>query len=264
MIHYHGTPITPIEVLYQLAGRHFCVSYADSRDVARAHAIGQSVMLDNGAYSKWRADKRAKVASTWAPYYRWCEEWLTYPTTWAVIPDEIDAGEIVQDQLLRQWPFKHRGVPVWHMDEPIRRLLRLCDEWPKVAMGSTDVYSDVLSPAGEKRMDEAWDAIALRHRLLPWIHMLRGLTCSGRRWPFASADSTDIARNHNAPHNVALAMANRWDAHQCPNTWHRPEYVRQGDLFANGQADKRPRPSSARKSPAPPGDTDRDSAARLL
>ena len=50
MIHYHGTPITPIEVLYTLAGRHFCVSHMRPEDVQRCHNIGQGVMLDNGAF----------------------------------------------------------------------------------------------------------------------------------------------------------------------------------------------------------------------
>lgn len=47
-IHYHGTPITPRAVLDTLAGRHFCVSFAAPADVKHCHAIGQSVMLDNG------------------------------------------------------------------------------------------------------------------------------------------------------------------------------------------------------------------------
>ena len=48
MIHYHGTPITPIAALYELAGRNFCVSHAAPADVARVHMIWQTVMLDNG------------------------------------------------------------------------------------------------------------------------------------------------------------------------------------------------------------------------
>lgn len=50
-LHYHGTPITPRKVLEQLAGACFCVSFAEPRDVERVHQIGQSVMLDNGAFS---------------------------------------------------------------------------------------------------------------------------------------------------------------------------------------------------------------------
>jgi hypothetical protein len=50
-IHYHGTPITPVAVFMTMTGKHFCVSHAHPQDVERAHKIGQSVMLDNGAFS---------------------------------------------------------------------------------------------------------------------------------------------------------------------------------------------------------------------
>jgi hypothetical protein len=50
------------------------------------------------------------------------------------------------------------------------------------------------------------------------------MACSGKRWPLSSVDSTDIARNHNRPHNGARRMADRWDAVQCPIEWSaRPE-----------------------------------------
>ena len=57
MIHYHGTPISPIAELLTLSGRHFCVSHMRPDDVKRCHDIGQSVMLDNGAFSKWKSGK---------------------------------------------------------------------------------------------------------------------------------------------------------------------------------------------------------------
>src|SRR4051812_11078363 len=110
-IKYHGTPITPLSVLRDLAGRHFCVSHASPRDVARCHQIGQSVMLDNGAFSKWKRG----ATTDWPSYYDWIDPWLHYATTWAVIPDVIDGGSQIQDALVREWPFAHRGAPVWHM-----------------------------------------------------------------------------------------------------------------------------------------------------
>ena len=216
MIHYHGTPITPIAALMQLAGRHFCVSHAAPQDVGRCHQIGQSVMLDNGAFSAWKSGK----PTNWRAFYAWADEWLDCPTTWAVIPDVIDAGTQEQDALLREWPHGHRGAPVWHMDEPIHRLLRLCDEWPRVCIGSTDAYRVVLSDAWCRRIDEAWNEICARHKRTPWLHMLRGMQLSGRQWPFASVDSTDIARNHHLPHQSPRKMAERWDAAQTPARWH--------------------------------------------
>lgn len=215
MIHYHGTPITPITALYELAGRHFCVSHAAPQDVSRCHLIGQSVMLDNGAFSKWKSGK----GTNWPAFYDWAERWLHFPTTWAVIPDVIDGGSQAQDALIREWPFGAKGAPVWHMDEPINRLVRLADGWPRVCIGSTAEYAVVLSEAWERRMDECWNMLSQGRRFLPVIHMLRGMQCSGQRWPFASVDSTDVAQNHNRPQNTPRGMSDRWDAIQTPGTW---------------------------------------------
>ena len=219
MIHYHGTPITPISVLLTLAGRHFCVSHARPDDVARVHQIGQSVMLDNGAFTKFRTGR----PTDWPAYYAWCDRWLDYPTTWAVIPDEIDAGSQEQDGLIREWPHGQRGAPVWHMNEPIDRLVRMTETWPRVCIGSTDEFWKVLSPAWRGRMDKAWNAICQHHARLPNVHMLRGMQLSGMEWPFASADSTDVAQNHHLPHQSARKMADRWDAAQCPAKWESRE-----------------------------------------
>jgi len=52
-----------------------------------------------------------------------------------------------------------------------------------------------------------------------WLHMLRGMALAGSEYPFASVDSTDIARNHNRPQNTVRGMADRWDARQCPGRW---------------------------------------------
>lgn len=214
-IHYHGTPITPASVFAELGGKCFCISHAKPQDVKRAHAIGQSVMLDNGAFSKWKTGK----ATNWMAFYDWADPWLDCPTTWAVIPDEIDAGSQYQDALISEWPFGHKGAPVWHMDEPIDRLVRLSEKWPRVCIGSTAEFAVVLGPPWERRMDEAWEALMAAHRRTPTIHMLRGMQCSGKRWPFASVDSTDVAQNHNRPQNTARRMADRWDALQCRISW---------------------------------------------
>ena len=65
-------------------------------------------MLDNGAFSKWKSAKE----TNWPEFYKWVEPWLGYPTTWAVIPDVIDGGSQMQDALVREWPFGHKGAPV--------------------------------------------------------------------------------------------------------------------------------------------------------
>jgi hypothetical protein len=220
-MHYHGTPISPRDALLTLAGRAFCVSHARPQDVEVCHRIGQSVLLDNGAFSAWRRG----APTDWAAYYAWCDRWLDCPTTWAIIPDVIGGGEDAQDALLRQWPHGGRGAPVWHLDESLPRLLRLLEAWPRVCLGSASIYAVVGSDAWHRRMVEAWNAIArVFGRRTPWVHMLRGMQAATWPYPFASLDSTDIARNHNRPHNAAAAMAQRWDAGQCPRSWQlRPE-----------------------------------------
>ena len=217
MIHYHGTPITPVEALYELAGRCFCVSHISPADVRRCHEIGQSVMLDNGAFSAWKRGAK----TNWQKFYAWCDKWLDYPTTWVVPPDVIDAPSQEQDAILNEWPHgKQRAAPVWHMDEPIYRLCRLVDAgWSRVCIGSTAEYAVVLSEAWERRMDEVWDQLAQTFGRTPAIHMLRGMQLSGKRWPFASVDSTDIAQNHHRPQNTPRAMADLWDAQQSPGKW---------------------------------------------
>lgn len=221
-IHYHGTPITPRRVLYELAGRHFCVSFAAPGDVAECHRIGQSVMLDNGAFSVWKREMKPD----WPGYYAWSDRWLDHPETWAIIPDVIEGTDEDQDALIDQWPHGERGTPVWHMHESIDRFVRLTEEWPRVAIGSSKQYAELLTPHWTARMDEAWNAVMKRHRRVPRVHMLRGMQLVRREWPFASVDSTDIARNHNRLHNSAKIMAERWDAKQCPAVWEQaPEQL---------------------------------------
>ncbi|GBR03950.1 hypothetical protein [Acetobacter oeni] len=174
-------------------------------------------MLDNGAFSVWRSGKKIN----WPKFYDWCDEWLHCPTTWAVPPDVIDAGTQEQDALLREWPHgKNQSAPVWHMDEPVGRLLQLVDSgWSRVCIGSTAEYSRVMSKDWQERMDECWNALLKMFGRAPKIHMLRGMQCSGHRWPFYSLDSTDIGQNHRRPTNGAAYMAARWDGMQCALRW---------------------------------------------
>ncbi len=217
MIHYHGTPITPRERLYELAGRHFCVSAAEPRDVKVCHEIGQSVMLDNGAFSFWT---RGAIPE-WPGYYDWCEPWLDYPTTWAVIPDVIDGSEEDNDSLLLAWSKRGlpKGAPVWHLHESLVRLRSLVQLYERVCFGSSGDYRQVGSDAWRRRVCEAFDAVATERGQVPWIHMLRGMAV-GCEYPFASVDSTDIARNHSR-NNTPRLMADRWDGTNPIPLWHR-------------------------------------------
>lgn len=218
-MHYHGTPITPRSVLHDLAGRNFCVSFSDSRDVEVCHRIGQSVMLDNGAYSAWTKGRKVD----WDAWAEWAEPWLAYRTTWAVLPDSIDGDERTNDLLASRYSWELSGcgtvVPVWHLQEQISRLVYLVNTYSRVCFGSSGQYAVIGADAWRRRIDLAFNTLADDFGCVPWVHMLRGMSLAGQEFPFASVDSTDIARNHNRPHNNARAMADRWDSMQCPARW---------------------------------------------
>lgn len=221
-LHYHGTPISPRANLYEMAGHNFCVSFAAPQDAKICHEIGQSVMLDNGAFSVWKRD----AEFNWHGYHNWAGKWLECPTTWAVIPDVIDGDEELNDMLLLDWPHGNRGAPVWHLDESLGRLERLCDTYEKVCFGSSGQYAVVGDERWHHRVTEAWNRLG-KYRFTPWIHMLRGMSLAGSIYPFASLDSTDVARNHNRVQNTPVKIAKRWDTQQCALRWHeRAEQLR--------------------------------------
>ena len=221
LIHYHGTPLTPRKMLYRMAGKNFCVSFAEPRDSAVCQQIGQSVMFDNGAFSLFTQGKNVR----WQDYYEFLETRLSHPH-WAVIPDVIDGTVEEGRELIRQCPFENFGEPVWHMGLPIDYLLELADSWPRICFGSTSQFWQVGSEAWERRADEAFNALSKRHSRLPWIHMLRGLSLAGQRWPFASADSVNVAVSYKRNNIFPETMAGKIDSVQTPCGWvPRPEQI---------------------------------------
>jgi hypothetical protein len=222
-IPYHVTPITPNHVLLALAGRHFMVRYGRHEQLDLVQSIAASIVYDNGAYGVFveameayeaakasglnvSLDDFLKQSIDWNGYYGWVDPLLDNPTSWAIIPDEIGKSGQEQDMLLKQWPHgKERGAPVWHMDEPIGRLLRLIEEYPRVCIGSTGEYWQIwvpgrygldLNPDWEERMDEVWEEIERVFKRTPYTHGLRMLGVLSRRWPLASGDASNYAQNH--------------------------------------------------------------------
>lgn len=219
MLKYLGTPITPRPVLNDLAGMNFCVSYAAPGDIAWCDDHAQTLMLDNGAFSFWQDRQKDRPLSVkaqaaadgdWSGYYAWCQQWLERNTTWAVIPDVIGGSEDENDLLIRQWKAWRghmQAAPVWHMHESLGRFLRLCDEWELVCVGSSAQYAIVGSPAWHKRIEEVFD---VTYPNTPRLHMLRGLDFADGPYPFYSADSTNVARNHaGTNHGRARKSARR-------------------------------------------------------
>lgn len=231
MIRYHGTPLSPRSELVKLAGKNFCVSFAEPRDADWCLAHGQMNLWDNGEFKFHREIAEGKRTSRPAPadFFAWVEPRLG-PPHFAVIPDVIDGSVSDQRERIAQWPFSRQlGAPVWHMALPIEWLLELADAWPRICFGSTKQFWQVGSPAWARRADEAWNALE-RRGLRPWVHMLRGMALAGDVWPFASVDSVNVARNFKDQRTCPERMARLIDGRaNSPIRWTvRPE---QAGLF---------------------------------
>lgn len=163
-----------------MAGRHFCVSFADPRDLDVCLQIGASVMLDNGAFSAWTRGS----AVNWTEFYTWAERHVRHPH-WAVIPDVIDGSEQQNDDLISACPIRPELVaPVWHMHESLDRLRRLVECFPRVCFGSSGAYREPGTNTWKARIDEAW-AVIESSGAAPWVHMLRAMEAAGNGpWPF--------------------------------------------------------------------------------
>lgn len=113
-------------------------------------------------------------------------------------PDVIDGGEDENEALLDEWPHgEFYGVPVWHMNESDERFIRLCNEYPRVAIGSCGDY-DVKRPnlAVARMKDLIRHVIDEHGQPVTKLHGLRMLNpLIFTKLPLASADSTNVARN---------------------------------------------------------------------
>lgn len=198
-----------------MAGKHICVSYARPDDEKWALQSAQSIMWDNGAFSARNSPKGFDHAE----FAKWVEPRLAHPH-WAVVPDVI--GGLVEQQrsLIAQWPHpKNLSAPVWHMNLSIDWLLELADEWPRICFGSAAQYWQVGSDAWRGRADQAFNEME-RRGFRPWVHMLRGMDLCGDVWPFASADSCNVAVNYKTRKICPERMARNIDARQSPIRWH--------------------------------------------
>lgn len=194
MIHFHGGPITPETCAHRVWDKgHACISFAEPRQIELAAAICQSFMLDNGAFTFWKQGGEPD----WQGYYEWCERWLAHPACdWAVIPDVIGGSEDQNDALLGKWPFGHRGVPVWHLNESPERLVRLAGSWPRVALGSAAEWDVSVPSKCLRRLYDVLPAICRDGQPVVKLHGLRMLNPAiVTAVPLASADSTNVARN---------------------------------------------------------------------
>lgn len=248
MIPYHGLPITPATAAVSaVSGGHAFVSFRHPGQLTIALEVAQSFAVDNGAFSAWRD---GSPIMDWEPYYDWVAGLHRYPSfDFAVIPDVIDGDEDANDRLLEEWPWiakaPHIGAPVWHLHESLERLNRLVLNWPRICLGSSGEFAQVGTPKWWVRMAEAMDVICDKSgRPCAKIHGLRMLDPQiFTRFPFASADSTNIGRNigidsawkgtYTPPTKEARAMImrERIEAQQGLILWDRKAAPIQQPLF---------------------------------
>lgn len=232
MIHYHGTPMTPAaDMVKAFSGRHAMVSFANPEQLDVAAEICQSVVLDNGAFSAWKA----KSAYDFDGYREWCVQWRQHPAVeWCIIPDIIDGDEKENDQLIKGWPLKAEfSVPVWHMHESMTRLRWLVGSFPRIAIGSSGDFAKIGTTAWWHRIEAAMEIICTgdgKPRVK--LHGLRMLDPGiFSKLPLASADSCNVARNVGldsrwggpyAPASRAmraLILMDRIERHASASTW---------------------------------------------
>lgn len=196
MIHFHGGPITPDScALRAWKGRHAFISFANHGQLELASEVTQSFALDNGAFTF----KSKGQPVDWQDYYDFVGRWSNHPRfAFAVIPDVIGGNGEENDALIAEWPHgKFIGAPVWHMNESDERFIKLCNEFPRVCIGSMGEYD-----AKRPRRCVARLRDLIRHVVdangypISKLHGLRMLNKDVfRHIPLSSADSTNVARN---------------------------------------------------------------------
>lgn len=249
MIAYHGLDINPQTACAAVAkNRHIFVPWT-ARGRGQLDIVlelASSFAVDNSAYTAWRSGNPIPLDG-WRGYYEWVRELTFIPSfDWAVIPDTIDGSEAENDFLLAEWPLGAAGVPVWHLHERLERLERLVSGWPRVALGSSGVFSEPGMPGWWRRMGEAM-AICCDGAGRPKVklHGLRQLDPSLRAIPYSSADSTTVGRNigmdsrwegtYSPPTKEwrAVVIAERLEALPCARSWVAPQQT-EFDLFSMG------------------------------
>ena len=220
MKHFHGTPLggSRQDVARFLIGRHALVPFLRQDDLGPVAEFCQSFILDNSAFTAWKAGSVIDMSG----YAAWVAQWAQHPGfEWALIPDVIDGTEAQNDALLSAWPpgLRRHGVPVWHLHESLGRLHALCTDWPTVALGSSGQWRIPGTAAWWDRMSGAMAHVCDEQgRPAAHLHGLRMLDPAiFTRLPLASADSTNAGRNSGNLY--------RFGQYLPPSTWQRTAVI---------------------------------------
>ncbi len=249
LIHYHGSPISG-PTLTQMAyrGRHAMISFADIRHAPMIAEICQSFAVDNGAFSVWKAGGEYDVKR----YADFIRQWHRHPgCDWYLLPDTIEGDQHDNARMRAQWfnaagsEVWGDGVPVWHLHEPLDVLRDFANAWKRVAFGSSGQYAEIGTPHWWQRMGAAMDVVTDADGV-PTVK-LHGLRMLDPRlfsvFPFASADSTNVARNvgmddrwkgtytPTSPNVRALVLMDRIESHASATRWVGHGWHEQMDLL---------------------------------
>lgn len=243
MIKYHGTPIggTKWDAFKFLGGRHALISFESIGQTAEVLDRCESFCLDNGAFTKWKSGK-GNIDVT--AYKEFVEDIGSHPAfDFALIPDIIMGTAQDNDNLIRTWECNVDSVPVYHLGEPVDRFLQLADNYSKVALGSTDLWSKNGSKAWWENMANFMDAITDNKGRVPCkLHGLRMLDPNLFKYlPLHSGDSSNAAVNGHLPmkkgiypcierYQGAERIAQRIEAFQSAAYWDRQLLVEVGKI----------------------------------
>jgi hypothetical protein len=205
VIHYHGGPITPVDAAVTLwTGRHGLTSFEHPTQVALMAEVCQSFVLDNGAFSKWKAGTGVVDVDAYCEFVR---QWQRHPGfDFAIIPDVIDGTEDDNAKMCASWlqqlPRMLPGAVVWHLHESLKRLeyLIICTRagiYNRVCLGSSGQWSTPGTDEWWARMDDvrqvACDSDGIPRVKLHGLRMLNPTIFA--HIPLASADSCNVALN---------------------------------------------------------------------
>ncbi len=202
MIHYFGGPISPVEAAHKVwKARHGLVSFARPDQIKLIASVCSSWIIDNGAYTAWKQGHEIKDWEQ-SGFYEFCNKNNLPNLDFVLIPDTITGTERDNDLLCMEWEARMKhipGVPVWHMHESLQRLSSLANYYTKVAIGSSGDFAQLKTKKWWARITEAVRSIS-NDEGVPKVR-LHGLRMMDpeitQRIPFASVDSSTVARNIN-------------------------------------------------------------------
>lgn len=217
MIHYHGTPFSGdnATAVRALARRHAMVSFHRPDQIEIVAEVCQSFTIDNGAYSAWTASTEFDIEG----FAEFISVWHRHPAhDWYVIPDVIGGSEDENNRIRAHWQnlctssMWDCGVPVWHLHESLELLQFFTVAYKRVCIGSSGEYAQIGTWQWMARMSEAMSVLCDSDGMPKIkIHGLRMLDPTiFSRFPFSSADSTNVARN--------IGMDGRWKGPYTPRT----------------------------------------------